>query len=339
MVTMRDIAAEAGVSQATVSYALRNDPSISAATRDKVLKVAEKLHYSANLSARTLRSGRSNAIALVVQDLHNPYSMHLSDAVSQYAFSRGYQILVQQTQSATENESSVLQYISSAICDGVIFSPTKLPIADVRARLAGKPAVLLSPLEYHTGYDTMSAPCEQGAFTATSYLLSRGCQRLLFYCSDYADYDDIKGARDSAWQRVAGFQRALLRNRIEPTPSHFVPHQSWNRESSYAAIVDVVRHSGVTFDGVVCVNDESAIGVMRGLLDCGVRIPEDVSVIGFDGILEGKFYTPPLTTIAIDYDDFARQTVDALIARIEGDKSPVRDMTVATRLVVRESTR
>lgn len=78
---------------------------------------------------------------------------------------------------------------------------------------------------------------------------------------------------------------------------------------------------------------------MRGLLDCGLRIPEDVSVIGFDGILEGEYYTPPLTTITIDYADFARQTVDTLIARIEGDKSAVRDLTAATRLVVRESTR
>ncbi|MBT1160604.1 LacI family DNA-binding transcriptional regulator [Bifidobacterium sp. SO1] len=338
MVTMRDIAAKAGVSQATVSYALHADPSISPATRDKVLKVAEELHYTVNISARMLRSGKSNAIALVLQELHNPYSMHISDAISQYALSRGYQTLIQQTMYATENEVSVLRHISSEICDGVIFSPTKLSLAEVRTRLGGKPTVMLNPLEQHAGYDMMNVACEQGAFTATSYLLSRGCKRLLFSCANFREYDDIKNAWDSGWQRVAGFQRALWRNGIEPQPWNFVPNHSWSREASRDAIVDVVR-SGLDFDGVVCVNDESAIGVMRGLLDCGVRIPEDVSVTGLDGIEEGEFYTPSLTTIAMDFDDFAKQCVDTLIDRINGADDPPREMTAVSRLVVRESTR
>ncbi|KAB8287174.1 Transcriptional regulator, LacI family [Bifidobacterium ramosum] len=338
MVTMRDIAREAGVSQATVSYALHNDPSISQPTRDKVMRAAQRLNYSINVSARTLRSGKTNAIGLVLQDIHNPYSTQLADAISSYANSRGYQTIIQQTLYESTNEIAILQNIVSSVCDGVIFSPSKLTVKEIQTRLNGKPAVMLSPIDATHDYDTMLVACEQGIFTATSYLLSRGCKRLLFYCADYADFDDIKGATDSKWQRAAGFQRALLRNGITPEPWQFVPDQPWTRRTARQAIIDTVR-SGLEFDGVVCINDESALGVIRGLADCGLRIPDDVMVTGFDGVEEGEFCVPELTTVAMDFEDYARQAVDALIARINGDDSPARDLTAISRLVVRESTR
>ena len=338
MATMRDIAAEAGVSQATVSYALHGDPSISQPTRDKVLAAAKKLDYSINVSARTLRSGRTNAIGLVLQDLHNPYSMHLADAVSRYAQSRGYQTIIQQTRYESGNEIAILQHIVGSVCDGVIFSPSRLTVKQIRSRLNGKPALLLSPIDSDHDYDTIGLACEQNMFTATSYLLSTGCRRLLFSSCDYAEFDDVKNALDTKWQRVAGFQRALLRNGITPEPWQFIADHPWTRRASRDAIVAMVR-SGAEFDGVVCINDESALGVLRGLDECGLRIPEDVSVIGFDGIEEGEFSSPALTTVAVDFESFARQAVDCIIERINGDTGPVRDLIIPSRLVVRESTR
>lgn len=338
MVTMRDIAKEAGVSQATVSYALHNDPSISKTTRDKVMRAAQRLNYSINVSARTLRTGKTNAIGLVLQDIHNPYSTQLADAISSYANSRGYQTIIQQTFYESTNEITILQNIVSSVCDGVIFSPSKLTVREIQAQLNGKPAVLLSPIDATHTYDTMLVACEQGIFTATSYLLSRGCQRLLFYCADYADFDDIKGATDTKWQRAAGFQRALLRNGITPEPWQFIADRPWNRISARDAIIETVRN-GIAFDGVVCINDESAIGVLRGLADCGINVPGDVMVTGFDGVEESEFCVPALTTYVMDYDDYARKAVDTLIARINGDDTPPREITAVSRLVVRESTR
>ncbi|MBT1172782.1 LacI family DNA-binding transcriptional regulator [Bifidobacterium sp. MA2] len=338
MVTMRDIAREAGVSQATVSYVLHNDPSISKPTRDKVLRVAQRLNYSINVSARTLRSGRTNAIGLVLQDLHNPYSTQVADAISVYARRRGYQTIIQQTFYEGDAEAEILQHIVSSMCDGVIFSPSKLNVREIMAQLNGKPSVLLSPVCENHSYDTMLVACEQGIFTTTSYLLSRGCRRPLFYCSRYADFDDIRDSADSKWQRVAGFQRALLRNGITPEPWQFLPERHWNRRSARETIVEAVR-TGLDFDSVVCINDESAIGVLRGLADCGVRVPQDVSVVGFDGIEEGECCVPSLTTFAMDFDDFARKAVDALIDRINGDDAAPHAIIANSRLVVRESTR
>ena len=315
MVTMRDIAKRLGVSQATVSYALRGDPSVSEQTRKRVVEVAQELNYSPNISARNLKSGKSGAIGLVMQDLSNPYSIQLADSISRHALSRGLQTIVQQT-FYEENENSILKHVASAFCDGVAFSPTRLDDEQVKAQLGGKPTVLISPFTPSHYFDTFDIPCKQGIFVATSYLLAKGCRNLLFMGMDYEPYEQIKDAVDTGKQRAAGFQMALMKNGITPTPNHFFNVNSWSPEVTRDAIRELWI-SGTHFDGVVCVNDATAIGLIRGLRDCGVQVPEDVQVIGFDGISDGEFISPSLTTIALDFDDMGHQIVEALCDQID----------------------
>lgn len=338
MVTMRDIANKLGVSQATVSYALRDESSISEQTKQRVRNMARELNYSTNISARSLKSGRSGAIGLVLQDLSNPYSIQLAESVSRHALARGMQTVVQQTM-YEENENSILRHVTSAFCDGVIFSPTRLTGEQIRAQLGDKPTVLIGPSVPTDLYDTFDTPCKQGMFVATSYLLHNGCRKLLFLGMDYTPYEQIKDSIDSSWQRAAGFEMALAKNGITPAEEQFFDVKSWNSEVTRDAIRELWL-SGARFDGVVCVNDTAAIGALRGLRDCGVRVPDDVQVIGFDGITDGEFTTPSLTTIALDFNDMGRQLVDALTSRLDGKRTqPRRHMTGRFQLLRRESTR
>lgn len=343
MVTMRDVAAKVGVSQATVSYALRGDPSISEKTRQKVLEAAQTMNYSTNLSARSLKSGRSNAIGLVLQDLGNPYSTCMANAFSTYALQHGLQIVVQQTMYQQANETSILEHVASAFCDAVIFSPTIISSSRIIQQLAGKPAVLLSPSETAPELDSIVMPCLESTFISTSYLISRGCRRLLFLGTTYVPYEQAAISPNTGTQRMAGFEQALLRNGFQPKPQQFSLCQ-WTPQDGYRLITALISQ-GLTFDGVVCGNDALALGVMRGIQDRGLRIPEDVSVIGFDGINEGAFSNPTLSTIAFDFDDIAHQAIDTILAQLNGDDEPPvgkrapKRLITKCRLVVRGSTR
>lgn len=338
MVTMSDIAAAAGVSQATVSYALRGDPSISEATRQRVLDMARKLNYTVNLAARAMRSGRNNAIGLVLQDLSNPYSTRMADAISSYAIERGLQTVIQQTMYQLDAEQHALQHVSTAFCDGVIFCPTKFTWPEIHKILDAKPVVLMVPEDEAPEADTLATPCGPSMFTATSYLISQGCRLPLFLGMEYTPYEQIAGTNDMALARVAGFERALIANGIEVTTDRFLNSQGWNPVRGRAAVHDLLA-GGVKFDGLVCVNDDTAIGALRGLSDCGVRVPDDVQVIGFDGVPNGEHTFPALSTVAIDFEDLAHKAVDMLVSRIENPDLPARHQLVDTRLTIRESTR
>ncbi|MBT1160603.1 LacI family DNA-binding transcriptional regulator [Bifidobacterium sp. SO1] len=327
MVTMRDVAAKVGVSQATVSYALRGDPSISEKTRRKVLDAARELNYSTNLSARSLKSGRSGAIGLVLQDLGNPYSVCVADSFSKYALKHDMQIVIQQTLYSQENETSILEHVTSAFCDAVIFSPTIISSSRIKQQLAGKPAVLLSPSDAAPELDAIVTPCQEGAFTAASYLLSTGCRRLLFLGKSFEPYEVTSVSPNTGVQRMAGFQQALLRNGLPLEPERFVDSK-WNSYDGRWAIENAIER-GIEFDGIVCANDALALGALRGVQDHGLRIPDDVSVIGFDGVVEATTSNPSLSTIAFDFDDMAKQAIDTILAQLNDDDADGDGQTVS----------
>lgn len=338
MVTMNDVARDAGVSRTTVSYALRDDPSIPEHTKTRILDAARRLGYRPNLSAQTLRSGRSDSIALILQDLRNPYSLLLSDRISCYAEERGLQTVIQQTTYRKVSEEHTLRQAVSSFCDGVILAPSQLSQKSIHAFSGGKPMVLLTPASQGDLYDTVAPACDVDAYNATSYLLSRGCQNIALLGAYYCPYEDIKNLPDSRWQRVAGFELALLRNGIEPAPEQFLNPQGWEYGYCHDLIKTVYRDN-ILFDGLVCMNDTAAIGAISALNELGINIPGEVSVIGHDGIKEGEFVTPALSTVAMDFDDLAHKVVDALVERIAGGTEPVKSYLVNTRLEVRESTR
>lgn len=339
MVTMSDVAKAAGVSRATASYALRGDPRIVPATAARVREAAKRLHYTANLSARSLRSGRNGVIGVAIFELDRPYPSEMSAAMSREAERHGLQVIVQQTSNSKESEISILRKVTSQLCDGMIFSPSNVSDEELRALSGGKPMVLLDDVSPDPVFDSVDTPCVEGAKAAVRHLIDIGCRHILVVGADFEDLaDDRKSAKVSS-RRMLGSLHALEEADMPIEPDMFIPLAPWDPESARRC-AHTIADSGRPVDGVFCMTDTIALGVIRGLADRGLRVPDDMAVIGFDGISEGACFIPSLSTIRTDLDDLARKAMGLLLKRIDGDAdgSPVH-MTADYELLARESTR
>ncbi|NEG88779.1 LacI family DNA-binding transcriptional regulator [Bifidobacterium aerophilum] len=345
MATMTDVAKAAGVSRATASYALRGDPRISPATANKVRRAAASLNYTTNLSARSLRSGRSGVIGVAIFELDKPYPSEMSAAISREAARHGLETIVQQTSNSKEREISILRKVTSQLCDGTIFSPGNVSPEEITALYGGKPMILLDDISDDPLFDCVFTPCEAGAEAAIRHLYEVGCRNIGVLGVDYRILLDDSQATSVSGRRLAGALKAFDDLNINVDERNFV-HTLWDMEHARATMHRLVD-SGRMFDGLFCLTDTVALGALRGLADRGVRVPDDMAVIGFDGINEGEYSIPSLTTIETDLDDLAKKAIELLSFRLdvangdvpEGTDLSTRRLTADFRLIERESTR
>ncbi|OZG66503.1 LacI family DNA-binding transcriptional regulator [Bifidobacterium eulemuris] len=338
MVTMSDVAKAAGVSRATASYALRGDPRIAPATTDRVLQAARALQYTTNLSARSLRSGRSGLIGVAIFELDFPYPSEMSAAISREVARHGLEAIVQETSNSKESEIAILQKVTSQLCDGTIFSPGKVSDEEIRDLSGGKPVVLLDDISPDPVFDSVATPCESGSEAAIRHLIEVGCRRILVVGASYDMLAEDRAAMSVSGRRLIGCLNAFENLGITPDPTQFLRPEQWQNGAARKLAHNVVD-AGTPFDGVFCMTDSIALGFIRGLADRGIHVPQDAAVIGFDGINECDYYIPSLSTIATDMEDLARKAVGLLLDRIDGGDAPTRTLTADYRLVARESTR
>ncbi len=346
MVTMTDVAKAAGVSRATASYALRGDPRIAPATADKVRQAALDLQYTANLSARSLRSGRNGVIGVAIFELDKPYGAELSAAISREATKHGMETIVQQTSNSKEREISILQKVTSQLCDGTIFTPNNVSVEEIKALYGGKPLILLDDISDDPLFDCVFTPCEEGAAAAIRHLIDIGCRNIGVVGVDYQALVDDRQSTSVSGRRLAGALKAFDEADMDVNERHFIPVEAWSTDNARLAAHELASREQ-PFDGLFCMTDSLALGVIRGFADCGVRVPEDVAVIGFDGINEDEYSVPSLTTIQTDRDDLAHKAVQLLLNRLDEDandlpqdqRASAQRLTAGFALVQRESTR
>lgn len=340
MVTMSDVAKEADVSRATASYALRGDTRIAEKTRTKVLAAAKRLNYSANLSARSLRSGRNGVIGVAIFELDKPYPSQMSAAISREINAHGMQAIIQQTTNSREDEVSILRRVTSQLCDGTIFSPGNVSNEEMKALTHGKPVVLLDDPSVRPVFDSVMTASREGARTAVAHLLAQGCRRIGVVGSDLDILDEPSMKNSVAARRLSGCLEALEEGKRTLSPDSFIGLEPWDEDSARSLAHSLAAQGDFPFDGVFCITDSMALGMIRGLHECGISVPRDVAVIGFDGINESASYIPSLTTISTDREDLAHKAVSILLHDLnqpDGHPRP-RRQTAKFRLDVREST-
>ncbi|MCI1978342.1 MAG: LacI family transcriptional regulator [Bifidobacteriaceae bacterium] len=340
MVTMSDVAKAAGVSRATASYALRGDPRIIPKTAERVLKVAKELQYTTNLSAKSLRSGKSGIIGVAIFELDKPYPSEMAAALSKEASHNDFQAIIQQTANSKESEISILQKVTSQLCDGTIFSPGKVTSEEIQELSGGKPIVLLDDTARKLSFDTVFTPCEDGAYAAVKHLLACGCKDILIIGANPLALTDASKYRSVSARRLAGCKKAFSEEAMEFPESNIIDTPDWSTLAARSTIHDIVSQ-GRHFDGLFCMTDSMGLGALRGLKDLGISVPNEVQVIGFDGINEGEFSVPSLTTIEVDMADLAKKAIQLLTARIDDPTTPdtAVSATANFRLVQRESTK
>lgn len=329
---LKDVAERAGVSVKTVSNVVNGYPHISAPTRERVTAALRELDYQPNLSARGLRSGRSGVIALALPELNAAYFAEIAQHVVRAADERGWTVLVDATDGERERERVVASGIRPHLIDGLIFTPLSLTASDLSRRAGDTPLVLLGERLPSTAGDHVAIDNVAAAREATAHLISTGRRRIAAIGAQRSQ----SGA--SARLRLKGYCQALEEAGMERREELVVPAAAWHRSDGAAAALALAALPEPP-DAVFCFNDLLALGALRALREAGLKVPQDVAVVGFDDIEESRYSTPTLTTIAPDKAEIARTAVDLLARRLSGeaDRASTR-ATPGYRLEVREST-
>ena len=332
-VRMRDVAERAGVSPRTVSNVVNGFPHVSTATRARVQSALDELGYEVNAAARSLRSGRTGMVALVVAELHSPYFAELADAVVRAADRRDLTVLVEVTEGRRERELRVLSGGRKHLTDGILMSPVALTQPPKIAPRRDFPLVMLGESRLADTYDHVGVDNTAAARSAVEHLLDCGKRRIAALgCNERSP---------GAALRRQGFEEALRDAGLEPHAAIATP--DWDRHTGAEAVDALVESGEPLPDGIFAFNDTLGIGALRALLRHGIAVPSEVAVVGIDDIDEAAYVTPSLTTIAPDLAALAEQALTLLedqmsSRRPSGNGRPPRQEWSPFRLVVREST-
>lgn len=327
--SMKDVAARAGVSVKTVSNVI-NGAHVGAATRERVERAVAELGYRPNISARNLRRGRTGILALAVSEVDVPYFAELARLIVDTAEEHGYTILIDQTGGDPKREQYVIDGMGAKLVDGVVFSPVAMDHLDIARRADTTPLVLLGERVSAGPADHVAIDNVAAARTATAHLVGLGRRRIAAIGAQPSH------AHGTSRMRESGYRLALEDAGIPMAESLIVSAREYHRRDGAEAAAYLTELEEPP-DAVFCFNDTLALGALRTLYDRGYRVPEDVAVVGFDDIDDGRYNVPSLTTISPDKAGIARSALRLLLDRIEAVDSPPREVTVSHELRVRES--
>lgn len=322
MITVKDIAAAVGVSVATVSNVLNGRPNVGREIRQQVLKVAKQLGYRPNRAAQAMRTGRTRAIGLVLPDLTNPFFPELAQAVENTARGTGLLVCLIDSQGQVDGEADGFALLAQHAVDGVIWCPLG-PRLPASVRHFPRPIVLID--RPRPGYDVVQSDYAMGGRLLAEYALRMGHRRIGLL-SGPPRIESARQRRDGfvdafprvlriAWEINVGFDGALTAE----------------------AVRALTRRRAATL--VVCGNDLIAISAIRCLSAHGLRVPEDLSVTGFDNIRWTDVVTPRLTTIAQPVGAIGAKAVEVMKARLSGAASVGQRTLFDVALVERDSVR
>lgn len=331
MVTLKDVAERAGVSVRTVSNVVNDWPHVRPALRAHVQTAIDELGYKPNLVARSLRSGRSGLIALVVPEIDVPYFAELTRCIVEEFSARGMTVVVEQTDGDITRERAIVESgPRSMLFDGIIFSPIAMSSAEILARTSMVPLVLigeqLGAETDHVLIDNIAA-----SQAATQHLIELGRRRIALIGRQPG-----AGIKTSDL-RLEGYKAALRAAGIPVDETLIPPTPRFSRLGGARIARDLLSLPAPP-DAMFCLNDLLALGALRTLNRSGVRVPDDIAIVGFDDIDEGRYATPSLSSIAPDKRAIAKQAAELLLARIDGSQAQPSVVHVGFELRARETT-
>jgi len=324
-VTITDVAREAGVSVATVSKVVNGRYGVAPATTEKVMAVVDRLGYESSLVASSLRRGATNVLGVLLAGF-DPYAAELLKGISAHALGRGYDLLAFSgaiaDDSTQEWEKRTMSRLGGTLIDGAIILTPTINLPNTKM-----PVVAIDPHTGHAGTPSVAADGKAGAQEAVKYLADLGHTRIAH----------IRGRMDldSAHQREDGYKAALEEAGI-PFDHTLVADGGFRRTWALGAALDLLRRPNRP-TAIFAANDVSALGVYDAAKQLGLRIPEDLSVVGFDDIPEAKAAEPSLTTVTQPLHEMGGRALDVLLDMLKGKEVPMHSH-LATRLVIREST-
>lgn len=343
MVTLKDVAAKAGVSPSTASGALRGLDYVKPDTADRVLKAAQDLNYTTNVSARALRSGRTGILSLVIPTVDIPFYSQLTNAMERCVERHNYQLLIQQNSFDPECEREQIKQRDDTLAEGTFLLSTKTDIHDVVRLVGGHPTVMFEDYSTDILIDSVNAPSAGGIDRVIRHLVERGRTRICLAGAAIPLTRMTNNANSSRARYERAGSAIRVFEELGISASCGAINCDWGPEPGIEVghrIADMRDANGtLRYNAVCCMNDDIALGVIRGLADRGVRVPDEVAVTGFDGIKQGAWSIPTLTTVELDYDGMAETAVSMMLRKFSNNPVSFPQRVIAGfRLLEREST-
>ncbi|WP_173915707.1 LacI family DNA-binding transcriptional regulator [Halobacillus sp. Marseille-Q1614] len=334
MTTIKHIAQQAGVSVTTVSRALNGYSDVNAKTRKKIKKVAKELNYSPNSLARSLVKNQSETIGLLVsgfskESVKDGFTVEVMSGINNYAAETEYDLVLFNTDSSRQRKKTYTQLCKERRVDGVILQGIKRDDPYLQEVLESDiPCVFIDiPVSSeHVGY--VSTNNVEGAKQAVLYLLENGHQEVAM----------INGHQQAfvSQERLEGYKQALDEFNL-PYKENLTVDGGFMEEEAYQKALSLLKdHESI--DGLFCASDLMAIGAMRAAKELNIKIPEDLSIIGYDDIPLARYVSPSLTTISQDKYELGFQAAKMLVSMLKQQSAPERCI-LETKLIVRESTK
>jgi len=327
-VTVNDIARACDVSRATVSLVLRGSPLVNVGTRARVEAELKRQRYVYNRAAANLRRRTSSSVALVINDLSNPFFAEFAAGVDEALGAEGYVTLLGSTGENPARQQAVLDSLLEHGPAGIILSPAaQSDGVAVRRAIGNTPVLLFNRALAGGDWDFLALENERGARLATEHLLALGHRRIAFFGG--------QGDSSSCRQRRRGYEAAM-------SAAGIAPEAAWHVECAPTR-VDAAHATPALFEheppptAAVCYNDNVALGLMLGLQARGTRPGVDFALTGFDDIPEAALSTPPLTTLSVDPRARGRQAAELLLQRVRSPEAAPCNVVAPVTLVVRGS--
>lgn len=333
-----DVAAHAGVGVGTVSRVLNDDPHVNATTREKVEQAMRELRYKPNTFARGLKSHNSKSIGVFVADITNPLLAKITRVIEETIQKDGYSLLLFDTNMHKDRVNQCIDITQDKMLDGLFIlgehitddsqlnKLTKLNIPIVTVTMH----VPMIGSKLPDNFASITINNERAAFCATDFLVSHGAKKIALIMSPEDD-------ENVGYDRYAGYCKALEHSNIPVNENLLCVNERLCYQAGYDSIRRLINEK-IEFDAVFAMADTAAFGALRALYETGIRVPEDVSVVGFDGIEQGEFSVPSLTTIDQPRYLMAQESARIMMELIQKKEVSNREIILDFNFVQREST-
>ncbi|MBP1045979.1 LacI family DNA-binding transcriptional regulator [Enterococcus sp. BWM-S5] len=312
--TIRDVAKQAGVSIATVSKVFNGYTDINLETKDKILKIAKELDYAPNMAARTLSSKKQQTIALILNELNftrkSTMPMEVLDGVYKYTEKSDYEFVFYATSTEKQLSKTFRQFCNEHNITGAVIQGLKMTDPYYQEiEETSLPTVLVDMSVKNPKVGTVSIDNQKAAFEAVNYLIEQGHESIGM----------INGSRDAdvSILRETGYCQALKENAI-PLKESYIQYANFEEDISYFITKNLLT-TNKEITALFCASDVMAIGAMRAVKDMGIKVPEDLSIIGFDDIILASYVTPELTSVSQDMREIGFEAAKLLTEIIDGD--------------------
>lgn len=327
-VTLMKVAEKAGVSVNTVSRAINNKLDINEETKKKVLKVAQELGYVRNATAVALRTKKTGTIGVVIADNRNPFYAEVLNGMEVAAREKNYHIILANTQRDYQKEEEAIDLLLEKRVDGLLIAPVQDKDDDIRKLIeANIPFVIVGRDFENIEVDAVYNDEVKGGFLATEYLIKKGHKRIALI-DGFLYKSPAKG-------RLMGYKKALKENRIHLDDA-LVSIGDIDVKNGYERTMQLFE-KGLDFTAIFAYNDMMAFGAMQAIREKGLRIPQDIGLVGYDDIPFSSLMNPTLTTIRLEKQDLGAESVKLLLSRINGRHKKLKKVFLDVELIVRET--